>query len=375
MRVSALLRLVCLGVSCHVPVALAADIVIGQCVPLSGSLVQTGEAMALGVRVAVEAENAAGGVNGTRLRLVQQDDGYETERTIQCTRDLIQKERAVALIGYAGTGNISELLKRQVLAESGVPLVAPYTGGMPLREPYNPYIFHIRASYADEIGAMVDQFTTTGLTRIAVFYQDDAFGQSGLAEVEKALASRQLQVVAKGAYQKNSEDVSAATNAIVAAQPQAVIMVGVTRPVGLFVKEVRTRLPGVQTFAISVVSGEDIYRIAGDAQGRGVGITEVMPSPFAGTQKIVAEYHTAMQRFAPGKPYSYASFEEYVGGRVLVAGLRKAGANPSPAAVGKALESVDLDLGGYRVAFGPQQRAGSRFVEVTLIGAGGRHVQ
>jgi branched-chain amino acid transport system substrate-binding protein len=352
----------------------AQEIVVGQCAPLSGSLAHTGDAMTQGVRVAIEAANAAGGIHGQRIKLVQKDDGYDSERTVSCTQDMIHKEKAVALIGYAGTGNVTELLKRGVLAEAGIPLIAPYTGASALRDPFNPYIFHIRASYDDETKTMVDQFVATGLKRIAVFYQNDAFGQSGLAGVEKALDQHKLKIVAKGSYEKNTENIDAAVNDILKSNPQAIIMAAITRPAALFVKEALDRSPGLQVFSISVVSGEDIYRIAGDEFGRGVGITQVMPSPFSGTLKVVRDYQEAMKLHAPGQPLSYASFEEYVGARVLIEGLRKAGPSPSPAAVLKALETLKLDVGGYKVSFGPKQRSGSSFVEVTIIGQNGMHL-
>ncbi|GAA5157611.1 ABC transporter substrate-binding protein [Viridibacterium curvum] len=352
-----------------------AQVVIGQCAPLTGSLAKTGEAMAQGVRIAVEAANAAGGINGQKIKLVQKDDGYDTAKTVSCTQELVDKEKAVALIGYAGTGNIAELLKRNVLGSAGIPLVAPYTGGAALREPFNPWIFHIRAGYDDETRTMVDQFVSTGVKRIAVFYQNDAFGQSGLAGVEKALAPHDIKLVSRGSYEKNTEDVGKAVDDILKGNPQAVIMIAITRPAALFVKQMIERSPGLQVFAISVVSGEDIYRIAGESAARGVGITQVMPSPFSGTQKVVREYQDALKTHAPGQPPSYASFEEYIGARVLISALKRAGGAATRASLIKALESTTADISGFKVAFGPQQRAGSKFVDVTMIGAGGKHLR
>lgn len=135
-----------LGFSGNHP-AHAEALVIGQSVPLSGVLASTGKAMALGVRLAIDAANAAGGVGGRTLTHVVKDDGYQTAETVRLTHELIRRDKAVALIGYAGTGNIAELLKHGVLADGNIALIAPYTGGEPLRSPYNPWIFHIRASY------------------------------------------------------------------------------------------------------------------------------------------------------------------------------------------------------------------------------------
>lgn len=361
----ALLSLLVAGVSAQ------ADIVIGQSVPLSGSLASTGKEMALGVKIYLDAVNAQGGVNGQKLRHVVKDDGYNTEETIRLSKELIEKDKAVALIGYAGTGNISELLKQGVLAANNTPLIAPYTGGEPLRKPYNPYIFHIRAGYADETAKMVDQFVGAGLKRIGVFYQDDAFGQAGLAGVEKALARHNLEPVAKGAYAKGSEDVAAAVDTLKKATPQAIIMIAVMRPAAAFVKDYRKVDRSAQIFSISVINGPELFKLVGENNGRGVGITQVMPSPHVGTIALVKEYLKALQSFAPEASPSYTSFEEFVGAKVLVEGLKRLKGDVSSSALIKSLENLDIDLGGFSVRFGPNHRVGSNFVDVTFLRANG----
>lgn len=351
--------------------ASAADIIIGQSAPLSGTLASTGKEMVLGAKIHFDEVNAQGGVAGRKIRHVVKDDGYRTEETVRLTRELIEKDKAVGLIGYAGTGNIAELLKQGVLSAGKIPLVAPYTGGEPLRKPYNPYIFHIRAGYADEAERMIDQFASVGITRIAVYYQNDAFGLAGLAGVENALAKRKLTLAGRGSYEKGSEDVSAAVASISKSSPQAVVMVAVLRPAAAFVREYRKIEAGAQIFSISVINGPELFALAGDKLARGVGITQVVPSPHRGTQKIVQEYRDALQKHAPQAQPSYTSFEEYIGARVLVEGLRKIKGEISPEALLKSLETVDTDLGGFRIRFAPNNRIGSDFVEVTLLRADG----
>jgi ABC-type branched-subunit amino acid transport system substrate-binding protein len=210
---------------------------------------------------------------------VLKDDGYQTAETLRLTQELIRKDKAAALIGYAGTGNIAELLKQGVLSGGGIALVAPYTGGEPLRSPFNPWIFHIRASYGDETEAMVRQFVGTGLTRIAVFHQNDPARPASPAS--KALARHNMKIVSKGSYEKNTEDVGKAVEDIARGVPQAVIMIGVVRPAAAFVKAYQTAHPGTQLFSISVVNGRELHQLAGGDAARGVGITQVMPSPSA----------------------------------------------------------------------------------------------
>ena len=350
----------------------AADIVIGQAAPLSGTLASTGKEMVLGAKVYFDSINAQGGIGGRRINHVVKDDGYKTEETVRLTKELIEKDKAVGLIGYAGTGNIAELLKQGVLAAGNVPLVGPYTGGEPLRKPYNPYIFHIRAGYADEAERMVDQFTGVGLNRVAVFYQNDAFGLAGLAGVEAALAKRNLKLAAQGSYEKGSEDVAKAVASINKGAPQAVVMIAVMRPAAAFVREYRRQDGAAQIFSISVINGPDLFTLAGGNVARGVGITQVVPSPVRGTQKVVVEYREALRKYAPQAQPSYTSFEEYLGAKVLVEGLKRIKGEITSEALLKALETVDTDLGGFKVRFSPNNRIGSSFIDVTLLRGDGQ---
>lgn len=351
----------------------ADDIVIGQVAPLSGLLADTGKDMVTGVSVYLEHVNSQGGVHGRKLRHVIKDDGYKVEDTVRLTKEAIEKDGALALIGFAGTGNVGELLTRKVLESANIALVAPYTGGEVLRTPFNPYIFHIRAGYADEAEGIVNQLVMLNMKRIGIMYQDDPFGKAGLAGVEAALKKRNLQVVGTGAYEKNTDDVTAAVNAIAQANPQAVIMISVNKSTAAFSKQIRGVSTVAQLVNISVVNPKEIVRLIGGDNARGIGIAQVMPYPYSPASAIVKEYQQAMKKYAPGTELSYTSFEEFVGAKVLVEGVRRAGPNPTREKVIRALETLNpYDTGGFTVHFSPTNRVGSRFVEITVIGKDGR---
>jgi len=354
-------------------VAHAAEIVIGQVAPLTGVLSTTGQQMVLGGRVCFDWVNDHGGVNGARIVTVVADDGYDVARTEQATRALVARPEVVALFGLAGTANVARLLDDRVLADAGVALVAPYTGGEALRTPFNPWIFHVRASYAREAEHMVHQLDTLGIHRIALLYQDDGFGLSGKAGIEAALARRGQALAAAAPYQRNTGDVAQAVRTIIAAHAQAVIMVAVNKPAAAFVKAYREGGGGGQLFNVSVVDPAELVRLAGIDNARGLGISQVVPYPYGDALPVVREFQAALRRYAPGQAVNYTNFEEYLGAKVLVEALRRAGPNPTRGRVLAALESLRaFDLGGMTVSFGPRERVGSTFVEVTVIGGDGR---
>lgn len=372
-RAASVLLACCLSLCGAARAAPSTDIAVAQVAPLSGVLASTGAQMVLGGKIYFDWVNDTGGVNGARIKHVVVDDAYKVDETVRLTREVLANPEVVALFGYAGTANVSKLLADGVLDAGGAPLVAPYTGAEALRTPFNPYIFHVRAGYLDETEHMVHQVATLGMSRIAVMYQNDGFGKAGLAGVEAAAARRNMQLVAVAAYERNTDDVKDAVKQIHAADPQAVIMISVNRSTAAFVSQYRAAGGGAQLYNISVVDPAELVKLAGIKAVHGLGISQVVPYPFGANKPVVREYQTLMQKYAPGQALSYTSFEEFLGAKVLVEGLRRAGPAPTRAKLVKALEGMgNYDLGGTRVQYSPTNRIGSRFVEVTVIGGSGK---
>jgi branched-chain amino acid transport system substrate-binding protein len=340
-----------LGLGSLACLAHATDISVAQLAPLSGVLASTGQQMVLGGKIYFDWVNDNGGIHGARIKHIVLDDAYKVDET----------------------ANIAKLLADGVLDAGGAPLVAPYTGGEALRSPFNPYIFHVRAGYLDETEHMVQQVATLGMTRIAVMYQNDAFGKAGLAGVEAAVARRNMKLVVAASYERNTDQVQDAVQKIQAADPQAIIMVSVNRSTAAFAAQYRAAGGGAQLYNISVVDPAELIKLAGLKAVHGLGISQVVPYPFGANKPVVREYQTLMQKYGAGHALSYTSFEEFLGAKVLVEGLRRAGPAPSRAKLVRALESMgNFDLGGTRVQYSPTNRIGSRYVEVTVIGGSGK---
>nr|WP_255250009.1 ABC transporter substrate-binding protein [Polaromonas sp. AET17H-212] len=324
---------------------MAADIVISQLAPLTGVLASTGKQMVLGGQIYFSHINDTGGVHGQKIRVLVSDDGYKVEETVRLTRE--------------------------ALANPAV--VAPYTGGEPLRSPFNPWIFHVRAGYADETEHMVQQVTTLGMTRIAVMYQDDGFGKAGLEGVQKALAKRKLTLSVAAPYERNTDKVDEAVRQVKASDAQAVIMISVNKSTSAFIKRYREAGGGAQLYNISVVDPAEIVKLAGLKNAHGLGVSQMVPYPFMPSLPVVREYQALLKKYAPNELVNYTSFEQFLGAKVLVEGLRRAGPKSTRAKVMKALESMGhFDLGGTSVGYSAENRVGSRYVEVTVIGSSGK---
>ncbi|MES2943827.1 MAG: ABC transporter substrate-binding protein [Pseudomonadota bacterium] len=362
-----------LSLFCMATSSMAADLVIGQVAPLSGVLASTGHQMVVGGKIYFDEINAQGGIHGAKIRHDVVDDGYKVAETVRLTREMLAQPEVLALFGFAGTANVTQLLTDGVLDEGGAALVAPYTGGESLRNPFNPWIFHVRAGYADEAEHMVQQLTTLGMNRIAVMYQNDGFGKAGLLGVTNAIAKRNLKLAIAASYERNTDDVVDAVKKIKASDAQAVIMISVNKSTGAFVKLYRESGGGAQLYNISVVDPAELVKLAGLKNAHGLGISQVVPYPYMANIPVVREYQMLLKKHAPKELINYTSFEEFVGAKVLVEALRRAGPNPTRSKVVKALESMgSYDTGGITVNYSPVNRIGSRFVEVTVIGSTGK---
>ena len=186
-------------------------IVLGQSAAFTGPAAQLGIQFHAGAKLWFERVNDAGGINGRRIEIKKMDDGYEPERCLANTKQLID-DGVFALFGYIGTP--TSLAALPVIKSSQIPFVAPFTGAMGLREPMARNVFHLRASYNDETALIVKQLTNLGLKKIAVFYQNDAYGKAGLDGVTLALSKLDLKPVAIATVERNTVNVADAVKVL-----------------------------------------------------------------------------------------------------------------------------------------------------------------
>jgi branched-chain amino acid transport system substrate-binding protein len=348
------------------------SITLGMTSPFSGPNGAYGNDMLKVIQAYFDQVNKSGGVNGRKINLVALDDGYETDRAVSNTRILISEKNAFALLASYGSSPTTEAMNK-VFGPARVPLVGTISGAGSLREPIsqNPgsrYMFNVRASYADETEAIVNQLVSLGLKNIAVFYQNDGFGKSGLDGVTTALKKHNLAPTAAATVERNSVDVTAAVETIAKAKPQAVVMVTLYKPTAAFVKAMKKVNQSPMFMTLSPVGTEQLIAELGP-DARGIGISQVMPYPWSDVVPIVHDY----QKLVGNKNnFSYYGIEAYAMARIMVDALRKAGKDLTREKLLAALEGMNTDLGGFRVAFSPTNRQGSRFVELTVVGSGGK---
>jgi branched-chain amino acid transport system substrate-binding protein len=371
MKTAALSFLFSLSLAAHAQVGVSPSTIrLGQSAPLSGPAAALGTEMRSGAKAYFDYVNAQGGVNGRTIELETLDDGYEPGRTVANTKKLLN-EQVFALFGYVGTP--TSLAAMPLVTNAKVPFIAPFTGAEALRSGNNPYLFHLRASYFDETEEIVRFIVDSNQRRVAVFYQDDAFGQAGLSGVQRALTRRDLETVATGTVKRNTVEVVAAVKSIVPAHPDAVVMISAYTSCAEFVREAKKAGYTGRYYSVSFVGAEALARELG-ADSYGVIVSQVVPLPWDRTIPIAKEYESRMQKDGMTE-LSFTSLEGYLAARVLTEALEAAGRDLTREKLIHALEKVREDMGGFFVGFSPQRHVASQFVELVMIGRDGKFIR
>ncbi len=344
-------------------------IILGQSAAFTGPAAQLGIQFYQGAKVYFDQVNAQGGIGKRLIEIRNLDDGYEPERCAENTRKLIADD-VFALFGYIGTP--TSVVALPLATKDKVPFIAPFTGAMALRDPFNKYAFHVRASYNDETGLIVKQLTSLGLKKIAVFYQNDAYGKAGLDGVNLALAAQNLKPVALGTVERNTVNVAAAVKTLVAAGPDAVVQIGAYKACAAFIREARKAGYGGTFYNVSFVGTQALADELGK-DGAGVVVSQVMPSPYNAARPIAREFVDAVKAAGKDAQANFSSMEGYVAAKVLVDGLKRGGAKISRESLIAGLEGIgSQSLGGFSVSFSPTDHVASSFVELSMLTGDGR---
>jgi ABC-type branched-subunit amino acid transport system substrate-binding protein len=344
-------------------------ILFGQVAALTGPAQDLGQGMRQGILAAFDEANRHGGISGRTLELKSRDDGYEPEKTVGETQKIIDEDKVFALVGAVGTP--TSKAGQPIATAAKVPFIGPFTGAEFLRNPYNRYVVNVRASYFQETEAWIEHLTKDlGVSKIAILYQDDAFGLAGLDGVQRALAKRNMTLVASGSFKRNTTAVKSALLDIMKGQPEAVVTVAPYQPVAEFIKLAHQVKLNAMFVAISFVGSDSLAHELG-SEGSGVVISQVVPSPWERTLPVVADYQAALAADSAGAKPGFVSLEGYLVGRLVVEALKRVDGEPTREKLLDAVNKAPFDLGGIKLSYGPARNQGSDEVFFTILQADG----
>jgi branched-chain amino acid transport system substrate-binding protein len=354
------------------PVVGAREILIGQTLTLEGGRNAYGSAVAEGVKLHVDAVNAAGGVHGRRIVLRVLDDDNKAATAEANARQLVA-DGAFVLFGCIEGGPSTAVAK--VASEAGVPLFGPMAGSPGLRRPHLPMVFPLRAEHREEFRALLAHGKSIGMRRAAFWHADSDTGRQHLENVRIAAQELGMEVVAATPFKSDLDDngLAAIVDTFAKARPQMVFNHGSS---GLYARLIQTaHARGLRTTFMGVNSGSAQIARALGPLGHGMVFAQVMPSPWEGKHEISREYQAAVQRARPGGDLSYGGLEGFVTAKALVRALLAAGAQPTRASFVQGLYAGRMELGGLNARWQPGNHEGSRFVDLAMARTDGRFMQ
>lgn len=363
----------------------ATEIRFGMAAPLSGPARDLGRTMRIGIETAFNQANESGGVNGRSLKLIAADDGYEPSRTPEAMARLYDADKVFGFIGNVGTPTAAAALP--IALARGALFFAPLTGaGVVRRDPPDRYVFNYRPSYAEETEATIRYLVNVRRLRpeqIAVFAQDDAYGDSGFGGVERAMRrlaqGGRAPNVLRMTYKRNSVDVD---NSVAQFRAQrgaikAVVMVATSRAAARFIEKTRDLAPDLIYTNVSFVGSTalaDELSLLGRKYATGIIVTQVVPAVEASSSAVM-EYKNALAKHFPGEKPDYISLEGYVAAKLLIEGLKRAGPALTTETLVDALEGMrGVDLGlGAPLGFSRGEHQASHKVWGSVLDATGRY--
>jgi ABC-type branched-subunit amino acid transport system substrate-binding protein len=351
----------------------SAQIRIGQTIDLSGSTAEHGKAIVAGINAYLDPLNAKGGIGGKKIVLITLDDGGKGDLAAKNTVALIDKHSVLTVFSGAEGGPC--LASMKVAIARKVSLLGCASGAPEFRDPFNRYIFPIRAGHMDEFAVLLDHAKQFGRTRVAFLHADSDSGRKHLANVKRLAAERNLEVALELVLKSgaDAETPTQMAEKIVQQKIDVIFNHGSYGTYANVLTEAR-RLKG-QTLWLAVNSGaQQMVRLLG-TEANGMVFTQVVPFPWSVSLPIVKEYQKAMKVAAPKDDFSFSSMEGYLNAKLLVAAIRLAGNNPTREGLITALEKAGtIDLGGVTVTYSSAAHEGSKFVDTVLAKNDGRFV-
>ena len=351
--------------------ALAADpgitdteIVIGDVEPLTGPPALLGVAASIGHKIAIAEANAAGGINGRKIKYVLEDDGYVTARTIQGVKKVIDVDKAFALLGISGSGQSIAVMP--LLEKAGIPTVIDVAPVKFLWEPPRKNVFVVGQSYEEGIIHLVNYLAEKNPgKKWGLITQDDDYGITVRDGFDTVVKAKKLNVVYSGNYKKGQQDFSSDMLQLKDSGAEVFLAGGIIGENIAMMKELEKLniKPVVGIFWPGRV--EPVLKLMGPA-GDGIYAVDYV-EPFAGPAgKAFLEKAKGLLPEAEMKGINRYSMTGYAAAKVLISAIERCGKQPTWACTIAELEKTkNVETGIMApISFGPGVRFSNQKLQI-----------
>ena len=296
-------------------------LVVGASLPNTGIIKSWGESVSNGVNAYFSYANENNLIKNKKIEFLVYDDKYEPELTYENTQKLIYEDKVFALFGFVGTPTVKRVLP--ILYDEKIPFFSAFTGASFLRDNKNSNFINFRASYDQEIETMINYLNVEKkLNKIAVFYQNDDYGEDGYISLVNLLKNKNLQLVAEGSYKRNTLSINHAFNEIKDAKPEVIFVIGAYKTNSLFIKRAKEN-ENLKDVIFCNISFGDANSMVKELENlktdtKNLIFSQVVPSYTNTNIKAVQEYQTIMQKYFPNEEFGFLSLEAFLSSKILV---------------------------------------------------------
>jgi ABC-type branched-subunit amino acid transport system substrate-binding protein len=347
--------------------ALGADdantIVIGQAIDLSSPNANIGRDYVAGIKTYFDSLNAAGGINGKRIRYVVKDDQGVPAVAVKAVTELIERDQIDFLFGGVGDNVTQAVLNAPAFARSNLVLFAPLVDALDVN---NPRVLFWRPGYAREVRHILDHFSQLGMKDIGVVYQDTPSTQEAFRSLSKELGARSLRLTGTARLGADERQNAQEITRLATTRPGFVIVIADTISSALFLKEFRKTAPQTFVAGTSLINLETLREVAGARAVEWTVFSQVVPNPNNGKTPVQLE-HLNMIRKYRDEPASSLTLEGFVAAKTLVRAIQRAKRSPRAALQELMAQDATIDIGGIAVSASGKNNHLSSYVDIALF--------
>jgi branched-chain amino acid transport system substrate-binding protein len=354
------------------PGVTATEILIGQDIDMSGAVSARMKPLMQAADAYFDQVNKRGGINGRQIKLIRLDSTNKPDKSLENVKQLVEKEGVFAMWSTSGTGNVAATLP--YLTEQQVPLISSTSGAETFYAKKHPYLINVKASYSDEIARIGTHLQQIGANKIGVIYIENGFGREAFKSAQSAAAERKITIIAQAGFKEDGSDIELAVQTVAKAKPEALLLLSIAAPAPKVVDAYLKTGVATQIFTLSVVATEVLFNGIGE-KAHGIIVTQVVPFPWDISLPIVSEYQALLKTIGV-TTYSAAGMEGFMNAKALVEGLRAVGKKPTRTGLIAAFENMrEKDIGGMKLRYSTGNHNGSKMVDITMIGKGGKLIR
>jgi len=348
------------------------EIVIGMHTDLSGPAATYGVSSSNAVKMRFDDANAAGGINGRKIKLIVEDTQYQVPRAVQAGTKLIHRDNIFLMVAALGTPMNNAVFKDQF--EAGVPNLFPLTAARSMFEPFHKLKFYGAATYVDQVRAGINYFVTKkGKKALCAMYQDTDFGKEVLDGVHLQAEKMKLKIVETTTHKPTDQDFTAQITKLKGAGCDLVVLGTIVRD-SIVPYSTARKIGWTDVDFVGSAAAYDMV-VAG-AQG---GVTEglyamgLTDMPYRDTLSPTAQAWFDKYKDRYKAEPNIGAVYGYVAADLTVQGLEKAGPNLTLDTFLKGLESIKGyhdPFNGPEVNFGPDKHQGANSSFLAVVKGG-----